>query len=149
MMKEEMFYVHIKFISCFAKAIISPHFKFLQSHGVHSKQAGYNTEAMLVRTFLINQDVNEIQDKGWQSMEAFAPIMNHLNGARWMTKKEEEELDSKVAEQRASGPSAYKKQNKQSDKHVKRLTRDIAIKKRIDTLTGANVVASRQLLGGS
>ena len=133
MMKEEMFYVHILFISCFAKNIINPHFEFLQSHGQQSKQAGYNSEAMLVRTFLINQDITALQDERWKTMDAFKPVMDHLAGKRWMTSQEEEDFDSKKAKQKLSCPLVYDKQNRKSNKHINRLSKDIAARKRVET----------------
>ena len=113
MMKEETLYANILFMSCFSKSIITPHFEFLQRQGVHSKQAGVDSEAMLTRTFLLSKDIQSIQGDGWKKHPGFKSFVNHLyKTPQWPTK--EKEKDTIDAEQKTFSPVEYKNVTKLS-----------------------------------
>ena len=132
MMREELFYVQILFISCFSKTVINPHFQFLQKAGDQSKKDGFNTEAMAVRTFLIDQDLASLQDGGWKDNPGFRPVLDHFDKERWPTKLEDEEREKKEKKQQNASPSIYAKQNKTSGAHKRRLMKDIKTRQGID-----------------
>ena len=112
LMKEELFYGHTVFLKCYTKFLINPHFEFLQSKGFRSKAAAFNSEAVLVRLFLMYQDFHSVLEEGWKNNPAFDSFNQHLASPRWMTVDQGRQQEKDDETRRANGPKQYEKKLK-------------------------------------
>ena len=100
LMKEESFFGQVLLIMCYSKYLINPYFDFLQSKGLRSKTAGFNSESVLVCFFLIVQSYESVIDGGWKTHEAFKLLNDHLSQTRWMSYEEEKAHEMKSGKDR-------------------------------------------------
>jgi hypothetical protein len=122
-MREETFYGDIIFTKCFHDFVMTPHFDFLQSRGDRSKVAGFNSNNILVRYFLIALDLHSLQDGKWKEHPAFKAYIDHLNSPRWATKEEEEKKLEKERHTQANSPSRLLKLDEDAGKIKSKLSK--------------------------
>lgn len=59
------------FIVAYHHYFMTPHFKFLQQAGDRSKKPGYQANNILVRYYLMYQDIETLKENGWKSQKKF------------------------------------------------------------------------------
>jgi hypothetical protein len=123
LMCEETFYGDIIFTKCFHDFVMTPHFDFLQSRGDRSKVAGFNSNNILVRYFLLALDLHSLQDGKWKEHPAFKEYIDHLNSPRWPTKEEEEKKLEKERRTEANSPSRLLKLDNDAGKIKSKLSK--------------------------
>ena len=97
----------------------------MQSKGFRSKTAGFSSESVLVRLFLIHQDFRSILDKGWKEHPSFDELNSHLANARWSTVEQERTEEREDEMRRVNGPKGYEKKKKYADTIKKSITKEI------------------------
>ena len=66
------------FLAAYHHFFMTPHFEFLQIAGDRSKKPGYQTNNILVRYFLMHEDIEAIQDGGWKQNEKFKDFIDSV-----------------------------------------------------------------------
>mmetsp|Transcript_21801 Transcript_21801/g.25205 ORF Transcript_21801/g.25205 Transcript_21801/m.25205 type:complete len:358 (-) Transcript_21801:632-1705(-) len=130
------------FVKCYTTFVINPNFDFLQSKGFRSKTAGFSSESVLVRLFLIHQDFRSILEEGWKEHPSFDELNSHLANARWSTVEQERTEEREDEMRRVNGPKGYEKKKKQAVTIKKSITKEINkledLSKHIDTIKANN-----------
>ena len=125
LMKEELFKGHTIFVRCYTKFLINPHFDFLQSKGYRSKTAGFNSEAILVRLFLIYQDFDSVLEGRWKNHPEFDLFNQHLAGDREPTVLQARQREEEDEKRRLKGSKDYVKRVKTTTTMKKSVSKEL------------------------
>ena len=125
LMKEELFKGHTIFVRCYTKYLINPHFDFLQSKGYRSKTAGFNSEAILVRLFLIYQDFDSVLEGRWKNHPEFDLFNQHLAGDREPTVLQARQREEEDEKRRLKGSKDYVKRVKTTTTMKKSVSKEL------------------------
>ena len=78
LMNEEELKSDLLFLAAYHHFFMTPHFKFLQAAGDRSKKPGYQSNNILVRYFLMHEDIEAMKDEGWKQNEKFKDFKDSL-----------------------------------------------------------------------